>query len=107
MQEAVQAVDAYTWCSDSLTHLTLPHLLMLLQAGIALPSALGGMLGLTGLLMVFGPRASDEMVRFYDSHLAWTSQLLPLSYVPALAVLPVLLHGMPGECRAQPLHHCA
>ena len=68
-----------------------------LQAGIALPSALGGMLGQTGLLMVFGPRASDEMVRFYDNHLAWTSQLLPLFYVPALAVLPVLMHGMPGE----------
>lgn len=61
-----------------------------------MPSALGGMLGLCGLLMVFGPRAGDEMVAYYDKHLAWTSQLLPLFYVPALAVLPVLMHGMPG-----------
>jgi hypothetical protein len=55
------------------------------------------MLGLAGLLMVFGPRAGDEMVAWYDRHLAWTSQLLPLFYVPALAVLPVLMHGMPGK----------
>lgn len=68
-----------------------------LQAGVALPSALGGMLGLTGLLMLFGPRAGDEMVKWYDTHLGWTSQLLPLFYVPALAVLPVFMHGMPGE----------
>ena len=68
-----------------------------MQAGIALPSALGGMLGLTGLLMVFGPKAGDEMVAFYDKHLSWTSQLLPLFYVPALAVLPALMNGMPGQ----------
>jgi hypothetical protein len=61
-----------------------------------MPSALGGMLGLCGLLTVFGPRAGDEMVAYYDKHLAWTSRLLPLFYVPALAVLPVLMHGMPG-----------
>jgi hypothetical protein len=80
--------------------LPLPQLtlviLVSLQAGIAMPSALGGMLGLSGLLMLFGPRAGGEMVHFYDTHLAWTSQLLPLFYVPALAVLPVLMHGMPG-----------
>lgn len=72
-------------------------MLTVLQVGIAMPSALGGMLGLTGLLMVFGPRAGNEMVAWYDKHLAWTSQLLPLFYVPALAVLPVLMHGMPGK----------
>lgn len=69
-----------------------------------MPSALGGMLGLCGLLTVFGPRAGDEMVAYYDKHLAWTSQLLPLFYVPALAVLPVLMHGMPG---AQMAHFSA
>jgi len=58
-----------------------------------MPSALGGMLGLTGLLMVFGPRASDEMVQFYDRHLSWTSKMLPLFYVPALAVLPAGWHA--------------
>lgn len=54
-------------------------------------------MGLTGLLMVFGPRAGDEMVQLYDRHLSWTSKLLPLFYVPALAVLPALLDGMPGK----------
>jgi hypothetical protein len=68
-----------------------------MQVGIAMPSALGGMLGLVGLLMAVGPRAGDQMVAWYDRHLAWTSQLLPLFYVPALAVLPVLMHGMPGK----------
>lgn len=68
-----------------------------MQAGIAMPSALGGMLSLTGLLVLVGPRAGDEMVVWYDRHLGWTSKLLPLFFVPALAVLPVLMHGMPSK----------
>jgi hypothetical protein len=44
-----------------------------------------------------GVVAGEQMVKFYDTNLAWTSKLLPLFFVPAVAVLPALMHGMPGE----------
>ncbi|WIA12341.1 hypothetical protein OEZ85_012392 [Tetradesmus obliquus] len=68
------------------------------RAGLALPGALGGMLGVAGLLAVVGEAGAEPLVQFYDSYLSWTAGMLPLFYVPALAVVPSLLQGtdIPG-----------
>lgn len=68
------------------------------RAGLALPGALGGMLGVAALLAVVGEAGAEPLVQFYDSYLSWTAGMLPLFYVPALAVVPSLLQGtdIPG-----------
>jgi hypothetical protein len=65
----------------------------MLQVGVALPGALGGMLGVAALLTVIGKAGAQPLVNFYDSYLSWTAGMLPLFYVPTLAVVPSLLQG--------------
>jgi hypothetical protein len=66
-------------------------------AAAVVPSAMLGMLGLTGLLLLLDQQTSAPLVQFYDDHISWTITLLPLLYSPALAVLPSMLLGMPGK----------
>jgi hypothetical protein len=53
------------------------------------------MLGVAALLTMIGKTGAEPLVNFYDSYLSWTAGMLPLFYVPTLAVLPSLLQG---EC---------
>jgi hypothetical protein len=47
--------------------------------------------------MLSGP-AGDKLVAIHDSAIApWTTDLLGLFYVPAVAIMPVLLQGIAGE----------
>lgn len=52
-------------------------------------------MGVAALLAVVGEAGAEPLVQFYDSYLSWTAGMLPLFYVPALAVVPSLLQG---EC---------
>jgi hypothetical protein len=51
------------------------------------------MLGVAALLTMIGEAGAEPLVNFYDSYLSWTAGMLPLFYVPALAVVPSLLQG--------------
>jgi hypothetical protein len=51
------------------------------------------MLAVAALLTVVGESTAEPLVKFYDSYLSWTAGMLPLFYVPALAVVPSLLQG--------------
>jgi len=74
-------------------------LLLLLQLGmVSIPAAVVSMLSVPLLLSALNPSTADEALEWFDSCIApWTTDLLGLFYVPAVAVLPVLLRGMQGE----------
>jgi hypothetical protein len=55
------------------------------------------MLAVPLLLSAVGSQAAGSMVQLFDSCIAaWTTDLMGLFYVPAVAILPVLLRGMQG-----------
>jgi hypothetical protein len=68
------------------------------QVGVvAVPSAVVSMVGVTALLMLMGQKNADSLVAVHDSVIApWTHDLLGLWFVPAVAIVPVLLKGMQG-----------
>lgn len=74
-------------------------LLLLLQVGVSsIPPAVVSMLAVPLLLSVVSASTADRVVGFYDACIApWTTDLLGLFYVPAVAILPVLLCGMQGR----------
>lgn len=74
-------------------------LLLLPQAGVSsIPPAVVSMLAVPLLLSVVGASTANRAVGFYDACIApWTTDLLGLFYVPAVAILPVLLRGMQGR----------
>jgi hypothetical protein len=76
-----------------------PDLVYCLQLGVtsAIPPAVVSMLAVPVLLTAVGASTAGKVLAFYDNHLApWTADLLGLFYVPAVAILPVLLRGMQG-----------
>jgi hypothetical protein len=72
-----------------------------LQVGVSsIPPAVVSMLAVPLLLSAVGSSTADRVVGWFDACVApWTTDLLGLFYVPAVAILPVLLRGMQGECR--------
>ena len=63
-----------------------------------MPPALLSMLAVPVLLAAVGPSTADRLVGVFDAAVApWTTDLLGLFCVPAVAILPVLLRGMQGE----------
>jgi hypothetical protein len=64
----------------------------------AVPPAVLSMLSVPLLLAAVRPTIADKIVGMFDAAVApWTTDLLGLFYVPAVAILPVLLRGMQGE----------
>ena len=64
----------------------------------AIPPAVLSMLSVPLLLAAVRPAIADKVVGLFDAAVApWTTDLLGLFYVPAVAILPVLLRGMQGK----------
>ncbi len=63
---------------------------------IAHRSALGGMFGVTGLLLVIGEGPASKLLSFYTPCLNWIAKWLPLFYVASLVTLPLALKGIAG-----------
>jgi hypothetical protein len=91
--EQVHEHAAYFCCSCSMPSFNPLPLAVALQAGVALPGALAGMLCVATLLTMIGEAGAQPLVNFYDAYLSWTTGMLPLFYVPTLAVVPSLLQG--------------
>lgn len=67
---------------------------------VSIPPAVLSMLAVPLLLTALGSATADKVMRLFDSAVApWTTDLLGLYFVPAVAVLPVLLRGMQGGSR--------
>jgi hypothetical protein len=83
-------------------------LLLRLQVGISsIPPAIVSMLALPLLLCALRPSIANKLVALYDGCVApWTTDLLGLFYVPAVAVMPVLLRGMQGAGHCCPCSTC-
>lgn len=68
-----------------------------MAAGIVFPSALGGMFGVTGLLLAIGEGPASKLLSFYTPCLNWIAKWLPLFYVASLVTLPLALKGIAGS----------
>lgn len=77
-----------------------PHTCVVQVGVVAIPAAVVSMCGVPLLLSLLGSATADKVVGLYDSCIApWTTDLLGLFYVPAIAILPVLLCGMQGRSK--------